>query len=162
MDKNAVKMEIKRLADYLSLKYTRFILVFFLLLNFVLSTGWPTGPFGLYSTFIALVVPVFISSLLKNRVNKEGTNKAECEYHLSSLLSHYHFSAERLSGETVAFYIIIVVLMLWQKRNAAWPSDTAWCDYYPALLMSFGVIVRLILYIFHRFFLPYKTIKHNY
>lgn len=163
MDKKALKSEIKRLSDFLSLKITRFFMLSFLLLHILLCLYYRTAPYSAYLILMALALPPAITSILKNGIVSSPLKKQkqEKEYTLSCIMSHYRFSDERLSSENITFYFLILIAMLWQKRTVTF-STSMWIDYYPVFLMSMAVLIRLILYIFHRIFLPYKIINHNY
>lgn len=163
MDKKAIKSEIKQLSDFLSLKITRFAMLFFLTLHILLSLYYRNAPYSSYLILMALALPPAIASIAKSGINT-GTSmkKAEKEYTLSCLMSHYHFSSQRLLGENITFYVLIIVAILWQQRNNTYTSMSLWIDYYPVLLMSLAVLLRLILYIFHRIFLPYKVMNKSY
>lgn len=163
MDKKAIKSEIKQLSDFLSLKITRYTMLFFLMLHILLSLYYRSAPYSSYLILMTLALPPAIVSIAKNGINSNSTvKKTEKEYTLSCLMSHYHFSSQRLLGENITFYILIIVTILWQQRNNTYTSMSLWIDYYPALLVSLTVLLRLILYIFNRIFLPYKVINRSY
>lgn len=163
-DKKALKSEIKKLSDFLSLKNTRYALLFFLLLHIFFSLHYGSAPYSAYLILMALALPPAIASVFKNGIGTTSLKKQrqEKEYILSCLMSHYRFSSERLSGENITFYILVLVSILWQKRTVTYSSMSVWIDYYPTLLVSLTVLLRIIFYIFYRIFLPYKIIRHNY
>lgn len=165
-DRAAVmRKEIRSISNYRALLISKYFISISLVISsfFVGYYGYAASP--VYILLLFLVLPSILtfafkdySTRLENKILKNITK--DNPFVLNSLKRKYSYSKVNFVSNSVIFFFILLLILLWQLSLYRIVYVNPIILYQPTMIITSGVMLRIILIIYYQIKLPYD-LTHN-
>lgn len=161
----AMKKEIRSLSNYRSLQICKlFISVSLVIASFYVGLlDYAASP--VYILLFYLVLPPLLSFILKDYNEKHNHPFLQSlikdqPFLLNTLKKKYHYNKLNYTVNTISFFFVLFLLCLWQYNLSTMETVNKIASALPKIIITGGVLIRIIGSILYQLKLPYD-LSHN-
>lgn len=149
-----INREIRRISLLNGIRFTRNSVFLLLFIGFMLQVYYKYPPMTLTIGVTYGVLIVIMKAVIQ-------TKKMVQEPRLLPLLSErYQYNSVEYQGNLIAFYILFILLIAWQRANNASGLTRVIILKFPSILLVVSSVILLIVFFYYRMSIPYR-LKNN-
>lgn len=158
MSKSQMKNAIRQISRYQGYLISRYITI---LLLFLCVFYYGIIQYPVYSSYIlifALPAPAIIRTIFTNFFSSR-IEELENSF-FPALKEKYHFSQLHYLAETITFFIISFLIILWQTTLLRFPPKMPYSNIIPSSILCIYVIARVVVSFYYQQKLHYNLINN--
>lgn len=162
---DVMKSEIWSISNYRALITSKYFIALCLIISSFIVVLVGKIPSSLYILLPLFILPLILSFALKDYARRYDYKflkllTLERPFVLNNLKHKYHYSRVNYTAESISYFLILILICLWQFNYASTSGMKPAIIYLPSWIIISGVLVRLIVIIFYLIKLPYD-LSHN-